>query len=259
MKPMELPLFRKIIDEAASMGVPEVVLNGYGELLTLQNLEDYLKYIRSKKHRFFITINTNGHRMDFSKRKLFFNYKVDMINICLDGAKHSTIAAIRRNLDPARTERNVLDLLEEKKTTKGFAPKVRLGLVKIAINAHETEEYLEKWNNKADIVGVDCSSNRGGSVDEDLVKGTAMGSSTCALPFHTLNVWSNGQCVICCNDWNAELTVGNLETQSIHDAWSSKAFMLIRRAHSAGRGDIISICAKCNFWNEPKPGQRLWS
>lgn len=35
MKPMPLPLWRKLVDEAAALGVPEFIPNGYGEICTI--------------------------------------------------------------------------------------------------------------------------------------------------------------------------------------------------------------------------------
>jgi len=59
--PMELNLFRKIIDEAASMKVPYYSLNGYGEISTLRNYRDYLSYLKEQGPQ---SIHQHKHKWD---------------------------------------------------------------------------------------------------------------------------------------------------------------------------------------------------
>src|SRR5258708_19145763 len=60
--PMALPLFEAIVDEAVTLGVRDLVLNGYGEIATLRNYRDYLAYIRRRSATTRILVNTNGIR-----------------------------------------------------------------------------------------------------------------------------------------------------------------------------------------------------
>src|ERR1700722_17769066 len=89
-RPMDLALFKRLVDEAAEMQVPELCPNGFGELLTLRNLGEYLGYIREKKHPFNILINSNGYRLDDEKIEMFLDHRVDFLNITIDGATAET-------------------------------------------------------------------------------------------------------------------------------------------------------------------------
>lgn len=258
MKPMDMDLFKKIIDEAAELKVPTICPNGYGELLTLKNLPDYLGYIRSKKHKFFIAINTNGHQFTEEKRKMFFDYKVDYMNVCLDGATHETMALIREKLNPEKIENNLLALFEERKNLGVSYPKVRLGYIKIPQNKHEEQDFLKKWRGVADMVGLDGYSNRLDSLKDKIGEIEYDLRDTCILPFNTLNIWSDGNCVICCNDWNEELVVGNIVTERLIDIWHGEPLKKIRSAHFKGCGKDIDVCSKCNYWQLKQPGQTLW-
>src|SRR5947208_366924 len=65
MKPMPLELFRKLVTEAAALGVRALCPNGYGEICTLPppTLEEYFGVIARAARPFRILINTNGNRM----------------------------------------------------------------------------------------------------------------------------------------------------------------------------------------------------
>ncbi len=258
VKPIDFELFKKIVDEAAELKVPIISPNGYGELLTLKNLPDYLAYIRSKKHRFTIAVNTNAHQFDEEKRKMFFEYEVDFMNVCLDGATHETMAKVREKLNPARIENNLNALFKERKERKTKIPKVRLGFVVIPENQHETEMFLKKWKGIADIVGLDGYSNRLDSVKKEMGVPGLKSPGSCVLPFNTLNIWSDGKSVICCQDWNEEHLVGDVNSETIKQIWTGKELTKIRDAHMRKMGKDIEACKKCNFWTLQQPGQMLW-
>jgi sulfatase maturation enzyme AslB (radical SAM superfamily) len=263
MEPMNWELFTKIIDQAAELKIPNICPNGYGETLTMKDMEKYLAYIRSKKHRFHININTNGNRMTQEKRDIFIKYDVDLLNICLDGATHETMAKVRPKLDPAKIEENIHALIKEKKEKGSKHPKIRLGYVPIPENVHETDAFMKKWEGIPDYLGIDGFSNR--AEDDEIARAVAATMpeptskpSACSLPFDTMNVWTNGEVVLCCNDWNSKNVCGNMNSSDLKDIWLGEEFSKVRKAHMNGCGSDIEICKQCNWWQKPNKGVKLW-
>ncbi len=78
------------------------------------------------------------------------------------------------------------------------------------------------------------------------------------MPFRELNIWADGKAALCCNDWNAEHTVGDANTQSLEQIWHGEALKSVREAHAKKRGETLAICKACNYWKEPRPLTRLW-
>jgi len=257
---MDLGLFRRIVDEAAELRVPDICPNGVGEALTLRNLEDYLAHIRGHAHRFAIRLNTNGNRMDEEKRRLFLDYEVDLINVTIDGATAATFESIRERLNFAQIEENVHALLAERQKRGAKVPKVRVGIIVIPQNVHEVPLVLEKWRGVADYVGAGGFTNRGGSLDESFAAHTHVtGVRSCVLPFRELNIWADGKAVLCCDDWNEEHTVGDLNVSSVKDVWHGAELKHARHMHAAGKGGSLSLCSRCNYWREPGALTRLWA
>jgi len=264
MRAMDLELFKRMIDDAAILGVPELYPNGYGEILTLKNLEDYLTHISSKKHRFKVMINTNGYRLTDEKIASFIDHKIHMLNVTIDGATAETAQAVRVGLKTDVIEDNIRRLLAARKARGASYPLVRVGMVLIPQNAHEATPFVEKWTGKVDFVGFGGFSNRAGSLGGfgDASKwdqNHGARASCCVLPFRELDIWSDGKAVLCCEDWNEEHVVGDLRQQTLREIWHGPELARARRLHARGRGDGIPICAKCNLWRPVQPGMKLWS
>jgi MoaA/NifB/PqqE/SkfB family radical SAM enzyme len=259
-RPMDFDLFKRIIDEAAELKVPTITPNGFGEVLTMRNLSEYIGYIRSKAHRFRIIINTNGQRMDEEKRRLFLDYEIDLLNITLDGATPETFDGIREKLSLVQIEENIHALLAERRRRGAALPKLRIGIIVIPQNEHEVTQVLDKWRNVADYVGAGGFTNRAGALDGKFESHRESNghARACVLPFQDLNVWADGRAVLCCDDWNEEHRVGDLNTSSVADVWHGELLRHARKMHAEGRGDELEICARCNMWRPPTAGARLW-
>jgi len=270
-RPMEMEIFKKLVDQAAEMRVPDLCPNGFGEILTMRSFDEHFAYIRSKSHRFRILVNSNGFRLDDEKIESFLRHEVDFLNITLDGATAETFEKIRVRLKLDQIEDNIMRLIRARDARGLQFPKIRVGMIAIPQNMHEIDALLAKWKDVADFVGVGGFTNRAGSLDE---KGTFAGAHPeaeassqaivpaprghCILPFRDMSIWADGRAVLCCDDWNEEHVVGDLNTQSLREIWTGAALHHARAKHMAGCGHELEICGKCNMWRGAS-GARLWS
>jgi hypothetical protein len=242
--PMRLPLFQKIVDEAVDLGIPELVLNGYGEISTLRNHREYIGYIRQKSARIRITINTNGMRMDEAVATTFVDYAVDVVNVALDGATAATFEAIRKELKLDTVEANLHRLLAIRNARQRTRPIVMTHLIHMPQNAHETDLFLKKWTGVVDFAGIAGLYGRAGAVPLT-IRGTKSGYVPCFLPWRQMPVLSDGTVALCCDDWDGQAAAGNLNTQTIREIWNSEARQALRQLHLDGRASEIPICAAC--------------
>lgn len=259
-RPMDFALFTRMIDQAAEMGIRELVPNGYGEILTLPKLADYLSCIRSKSHRFRLLLNSNGYNFTEEKLKMLFDYQVDGINITIDGATAATAESIRVGLKTERIERNIHRLLEMRRERGVTRPFVRVSMVAIPQNVHEGEMFLRKWKGVADGVLVGHMSTRLGSLGlGDPHAAGVRPATACVRPFREMNIWADGRAVLCCEDWNEQHVVGDLNRQTLQEIWRGAALRAVREAHSRGCGGDIAICGSCNQWIRPARFVKLWA
>jgi len=276
MKAMAMPLFRRMIDDCAMLGVPYLCPNGYGEICTIPvpQLSEYFDYMTSSGN-FKIIINTNGNRMDDDRAEMFIRHGVKLINVTIDGATAATAESIRRNLDFDRIERNIKALIDKRDRAGKKYPKIRVGMVVMEQTLPEVDLFFRRWEGIADYVGMGGFSTRLMSVEksdhsEGLVRIGEMAAqesevesppqaSACVLPFRDLNIWADGKAVLCCEDWNEEHVVGDLSSQSLKEIWNSPRMNEVRELHMLNRGHEVELCAKCNNWQSPSRMARLWS
>ena len=69
----------------------------------------------------------------------------------------------------------------------------------------------------------------------------------CINPFRQLNVLFNGECIICCHDWNRATVVGNARTQSLKEIWNSQRINEVRRLVIGKKYDQIAACRDCSL------------
>jgi MoaA/NifB/PqqE/SkfB family radical SAM enzyme len=262
---MPFELFRRLVDQAAEMRVPDLVPNGYGEILLIKNLGDYLDYIASKRHRFRILCNTNGHMLTDEKIDLFIKHRVSLLNITIDGATPETAQAVRVGLDTRVIEDNIHRLIRRRNALGRRFPRIRVGMILIPQNRHEADAFMRKWRGVTEFVGLAGFSTRLGSMEGGAAEAAGAGEAAaapdphpCVLPFRELHVWSDGKAVLCCEDWNEQHVVGDLNAQTLQEIWHGAVLREARRLHAAGQGDRLAICARCNAWRKPSLGARLW-
>jgi hypothetical protein len=267
MKAMAMPLFRKLIDQAAEMKVPYLCPNGYGEICTipLPVIAEYFDYIAKAKHPFKVVVNTNGYRMNEERAALFLKY-AHVVNVTIDGATAATAESIRKKLKFDVVEENIKRLLAMRHKAGASRPKVRVGMVSMPQTQPEIPEFMQRWKGVADLVGIGAFSTRLNAVTDTWKEGAGDTASlnrseagACVLPFRDLNIWADGVAVTCCEDWNEQSPVGDLKTMSLSDIWHGPGLSRVRAAHAAGHGADIALCASCNWWRKPTRGARLWS
>lgn len=267
MRAMPEPLFRRLVDQAAELGVPVLCPNGYGEICTIPMpvLRGYFAHVRSQAHRFRIIVNSNGNRLTAERADLFIEHGVHLVNVTIDGATAATAESIRRRLSFEAIETNIKALIAMRDAAGSRYPKVRVSMVAMPQTLREIEPFFERWRGIADYIGLGGFSSRlmsvtpagqGDPATRELAPKTR--AARCVLPFRDLCIWADGKAVLCCEDWNEQCVVGDLTTQSLTDIWHGEALAEVRRQHLAGSGHNVALCARCDNWNGPSRGARLW-
>jgi len=254
MRPMDLGLFRKVVDECADLGVPEIALNGYGDIFTLTHgrYRDYIGYVRERAPAAHVVINTNGQGMDEEAARYLVASGVHAVHTDIDGATAPTFERIREHLSLAQVEANVLRLVRRRDAAGKRRPAVRVGIITMPQNRHEIPQFLAKWRGRVDCVEVDGLANRVPGIDPSLMLNQGR---PCYELWSKLQIWANGHAVLCCEDWNGTHVVGDARTQSIGEIWTGGPLQSARPHHLAGTARSIAMCRNCNAW---RPGPYWW-
>jgi len=242
---MDMVLFKKIIDECKKLKIKYVTIYGFGEPLLDRKFFERVRYAESVGIP-RVTTNTNG--MYFNKEKIreVFDSGLDEIYISFDAATTKTYKKIRPGLDFQTVEKNILDLVREKKRRKLKKPEIILSYVESQDNQGETLSYIKKWKDKVDNISVSFIHNWTGDIDSgEILRGGRR--DPCRLLWTDMVISWNGDVPLCCNDYENKVILGNIKTQSIEEIWGGEKLRQIRDFHRKGEFEKIPICRNCEY------------
>ncbi len=245
VKKMEFSLFRKIIDECASISVRKILPYFYGESLLLPDLERYLMYIHQKARRSKIILHTNGSLLTEEKAETVIRSFVHSLFITIDGASKATYERIRKNLVFEEVKNNVLNFIKMRNGLRRSRPYVNIGMIVMSENRHEVSAFLKFWRKVADHVYVGNFTTRAGSV-KGKESGDRPNRRPCFRLWNELDICNNGDVALCCNDWDCTMKMGNFGKESLRAIWAGGKFQRIRQIHMKDDSYKIPLCRKCN-------------
>ena len=73
-------------------------------------------------------------------------------------------------------------------------------------------------------------------------------AASCVLPFSQFIVRPDGMVSLCCNDALGQVTLGDLNRQSMAEIWRGAAFADVRRAMAASGRSALPLCRACDFF-----------
>lgn len=256
---MDLKLFKKIIDEVSRYGNTVVSMIGAGEPMLHPDLECMVRYAKEGGNKTHII--TNGQLLTPEGSAKLIHAKLDCIGISIDGATKATHEKIREGSKFDKVVNNVEQLLKLKKQLHSPIPLVRIMMVEMEENKNEVEAVINRWLPQVDEVLI--STHRIDTGRRFFCRPDSIHRIPCQRLWRMIVIGWMGKVGLCCDDWGGEVVLGDIHESSIHDIWFSKEFQRIRRLHSKGQYQKISICAQCDSWmdaityEKEEPGWRV--
>jgi radical SAM protein with 4Fe4S-binding SPASM domain len=247
---MPVDRFRRIADECAQWGVPEVRLHNFGEPMLDRNLVEKVAYLHARGIR--STMYSNGSLLDEHFGLALMEAGLDHLYVSFDGADKATFESVRKGLDFDRICANVRAFSALKKRTRHKNPAIYLSFTSVGQSRAAIRNVIRSWEPHVDRVFIIDPHNWGGNVStrrQSLADGPAW---PCVYLWQSMVVLASGEVSLCCIDFNGEHTVGNTDRQSLREIWTSEAMVRVRDAHRRHAWGEIPVCATCN-------ANRMWS
>jgi radical SAM protein with 4Fe4S-binding SPASM domain len=249
MGTMDMKLYKKIIDNCARLNIKLITLSFFGEPFLDKKIIEKIKYAKEKKMQVGLYSNASLLNKDLSKK--IIESGLDGITISFDGYSKETYEKIRKNLKFEVTKRNVLELINIKNKMKKSNPKITLVLVELEENKKEIGNFYKEWKEKVDNINIINMRNWANDIQKEGTKESfhfnkKIKRKPCALIWLKMVVDWNGDVVLCCDDWNHSIILGNLKKQTIEEIWEGDKLKKIREAHKKGEFYNVPLCAGCN-------------
>ena len=236
---MDADLFKKIIDEVAGH-VYAVRLSFRGEALLHKNFVDFAQYAKSSGIREVSSL-TNGAKLKGNYLESVISSGIDWITISIDGTGE-TYEKIRRPIKFPHIVSNLKEINDFKTKNRMEKPVVKVQGIWPAVK-EDPELYYNTFKPIADLVAfnplIDYLRK-----DEDILYEDDF---SCPQLYQRIVIGSDGKVMMCSNDEDGEVIIGNATTQTIHEIWHSEKLHKLREQHSSGNFKEISPCKKCYY------------
>lgn len=249
---MDFGLFKKIIDECSLMRrqLREVHLHGFGECLLEKDFPRKVSYAKDKGIR-TVYIVTNGSLLSEEIAKGLVVSGLDKIKVSFYGATEETYEKVHLNLKFNEVEHNVLNLFRMRAQLNRKNPSIFLQFLPLSENSHEKILFSEKWGrviekDKGDSLLEYRLHNYGIGKNYYAFESEGRNKKSCVLPFTTMQLLWNGDIVSCCFDFNGDLILGDVNKQTVKEAWNSRPFINLRNAHRKINFSGVPLCMRCD-------------
>ncbi len=243
-------IFEKILQQLRTIGINTVALHTVGEPLIYKNLNNLFQII--KKYDFKVNLSTNGQipkklREIVSNNSNLLNY----IRFSIDGAEPETYESIRKG-GKFSTLIESLEIVHKFNRNKiNFKIPIRIDAVLSITNINEIPLFFKVYGKYCWPESINFHLITGLSPDTtnfwktfpfpNLIKRTI----PCPMPFNYIYFTYDGKVTLCCRDYDGELIVGDLRTNSLLDIWNGEESEFIREQHLNPNKLIVYACKKC--------------
>jgi len=202
---MDLPLFRKVVDECGAMGVSSIILNFYGEPLLHEDIVEFVKYAR-KNTSARVGFDTNGILLTEKLSRDILSESIDVV-ISFHGLNRDSYRTIYGVDVFDKVVANIKQLIEINKEL-GDPSRIIVQTTKMDITFHDDESVgkrlIELFGDAVTQSITSCTSIAGYSrEDHRLDKTPFVRRHSCNSLLDQLAILWNGDVTVCCTDSTA--------------------------------------------------------
>ncbi|GAB4220043.1 MAG: hypothetical protein Kow001_00120 [Acidobacteriota bacterium] len=246
---MSRELFRKLVTECGQRRAKKLLPFLHGESLLVPGVLDFFREARELAPETHINLTTNGSRLDATVSEAILHEQlVDSIIVSIDGGDRETFESIRLGLSYDEIRENVLGFLKLRRQMGLSTPTVSIAMVTVDENKHTRKLLREAWR-EADDVRFSVYFNWAGRLDNRPRNGHRV--NFCERIYHYITILADGRVALCCFDSEGEYTVGDVNSQTIHEVWHSPQFRQRRSQLYSREFGELTICGGCDYLNHP--------
>ena len=237
---MQEKIWKKIIDECGRNNLYSIKFTYRGEPLLHPDLSKMIKYAK-EAGIMDVYFNTNAVKLTESVIRELIDSGLDRISISFEGSCREVYEKYRVGASFDSVVKNIEMLRDIKKDLDVEKPFVRIQTVLVPeLRGHE-QEYAVFWGARSDEVAyLDMKDEEGNPDHRGIVDTWA-----CPQLFQRMTITWEGTIIPCVHDIYEWMSLGNIETMTIKEAWHSGAERNYRQQHKTGKAHEIPACDRC--------------
>ncbi len=236
-KQISFEVFQRIIDEGVDRGLASITVGVNNEPLMMRDIARYIAYARDKGIVDIIML-TNATLLTEGRARELLDSGITKLFFSIDAIKEDTYRILRKNGDFRRVMDNINCFLQIKRALGKTLPLTRVSYVKCKVNEAETDEFVRYWESRVDLVCIQAfvTPAYGYSNYEEHKKLFQIKNNDikkigpCPQPYQRLSIYHDGSVHPCCAWYGSNLSVGNINDESIYEIWNSDRMKHFRAA-----------------------------
>jgi len=246
---MDEKIWKHVLDQVATQRVERMSPFLNGEPFIDPQLLDIVRYCKKVSPLTVISIYTNACAMTKEKANAAIEAGVTYFHFSLGGYSRAVYERTQPCLEYNQSIANVRQFIELVRGYSGV--RYAIGMTTTIDNQSELDVFKRFWKSQGayDVEGNavtnrDQESFVAGVYDTD--RSRQSDKPCMSMLFDHFYVLTNGDVVMCCEDWSGKVVVGNVVEESVKDIWLGSRMNEVRRIHLEGaKKEIKGLCDNC--------------
>ncbi|MFX1363477.1 MAG: radical SAM/SPASM domain-containing protein [Promethearchaeota archaeon] len=247
---MDPRIFEIILKELKKIRINSVAIHTIGEPLMHKDIDQLFQII--KKNKIKIKFSTNGQLPErLIKLIHYYSNQIEFVRFSIDAAKPKTYEFIRKGANFKKLIKSLELVHKFNQNRINFNVSVKIDSILSLTNINEIPLFFKKYGKYCKPESINFTLVNGLSPDTAYFKkafpfpNLIKKEVPCSLPFNAVYFTNDGKVTLCCEDFNEELTVGNIKDNSLIKIWSNDYSSEIRRQHLSPETISITACKNC--------------
>lgn len=241
---MNAKLFKKIVDEAKSLGTKNIFLGGFGEPLTDPMIVDRVRYV--KQQGMYCNFISNGSLWNKDITVQLIEAGLDEVRFSFYGQDKQTYEIVHRGLNYDITHNNIRNVIETRNRLGRKKPVVLVYFLTLDNNQKQVEAFREEWETLVDFIEIWRPHNFGDGRDyrnrQEVRK-----KESCGRPKRgPVQFQYDGTIIPCCYDYGGKMILGDINDNTIPEILRGEKYEALRRAHESGDFSAAPYCNECD-------------
>lgn len=246
---MDMGLFRKVVREAADIGVKRVHLFLRGEPTLHPHIFEMIEYIKSVAD-LAVHLTTNGMTLTPARNAELLATgmtPIDQVTFSFIGHSKAAHESTMRGVDHDTVVGNILDLVRQRRERGLNGPIIETIFNPTPENRPEWEDFRRFWRDRVDHARLGSVSMSFAEYQKGATSDSVLRTGPCSQVWQRMPVTWDGLVPQCVMDFDGERIIGDLKISTIMDTWNSDRMRDIRRMHQLRQLEELPWCLHCDM------------
>jgi len=249
--PLDMAIFKRLVEELARRDDARLVLGGFGEPLLHPQWPEMVSFARACGI-FGLAIRTSGLPLDDAVATTLSEARVDVVNVLIDAHSANTYRKLQGADRYDELRARIESISRAHQSTGRPHPLLVPEMTKTHATMDELEAFYDGWIRQTGTAVIRGPSHHARQWEDlGVMQMAPPGRFPCRRLFSRAMVLADGRVPVCDQDFTGKHVLGSLRDGTLSDIWTGPAMEDVRGAHRQGLLESMPLCPACDEWHRP--------